>query len=182
MLLALASAVFFGSEPLGTSDHILLSQIWDFPFRRLLRLAGSQWRYWTPPPHGLLSTCQLNCLQDNSSARTTSKTSFFYCCVRVRSDGNVFTKQLLRNGWLFILLLHSNGCTRCLFRGLYLATDLYVTILCCTLSIVLGISKVREPEHVRSSGNSSREMYYPGWHSPWFASVLPDKCRDFNLN
>jgi hypothetical protein len=33
-------------------DHILLSQIWDFPFRRLLRLAGSQWRYSIPPPHG----------------------------------------------------------------------------------------------------------------------------------
>jgi hypothetical protein len=26
--------------------------IWDFPFRRLLRLAGSRWRYSTPPPHG----------------------------------------------------------------------------------------------------------------------------------
>jgi hypothetical protein len=34
------------------SNHILLSQIWDFPFRRLLRLAGSRWRYSTPPPHG----------------------------------------------------------------------------------------------------------------------------------
>jgi hypothetical protein len=30
--------------------RILLSQIWDFPFRRLLRLAGSRWRYSTPPP------------------------------------------------------------------------------------------------------------------------------------
>jgi hypothetical protein len=52
MLLALASAVFLGSESLGTRNHILLSQIWDFPFRRLLRLAGSRWRYSTPPPHG----------------------------------------------------------------------------------------------------------------------------------
>jgi hypothetical protein len=32
MLLALARAVFLGSESLGTRDHILLSQIWDFPF------------------------------------------------------------------------------------------------------------------------------------------------------
>jgi hypothetical protein len=31
---------------------ILLSQIRDFPFRRLLRLVGLPWRYWTPPPHG----------------------------------------------------------------------------------------------------------------------------------
>jgi hypothetical protein len=48
MLLALASVVFLGSESLSTCDHILLSQIWDFPFRRLLRLAGSRWRYSTP--------------------------------------------------------------------------------------------------------------------------------------
>jgi hypothetical protein len=52
LLLALASAVILGSEPIGTRDLILLSQIWDFPFRRLLRLAGSLWRYSTPPPHG----------------------------------------------------------------------------------------------------------------------------------
>jgi hypothetical protein len=30
MLLALASAVFLWSESLGTRDHVLLSQIWDF--------------------------------------------------------------------------------------------------------------------------------------------------------
>jgi hypothetical protein len=34
MLLALSSAVFLGSQSLGTHDHILLSQISDFPFRR----------------------------------------------------------------------------------------------------------------------------------------------------
>jgi hypothetical protein len=54
MLLALASAVFLGSESLGTCDHILLFQIWDFPFLRPLRLAGSRWRHSTPPPHGCL--------------------------------------------------------------------------------------------------------------------------------
>jgi hypothetical protein len=53
MLLVLASAVFLGSDFLGTRDRILLYQILDFPFRRLLRLAGSRWRYSTPPPHGL---------------------------------------------------------------------------------------------------------------------------------
>jgi hypothetical protein len=31
LLLVLASAVILGSESLGTRDHILLSQIWDFP-------------------------------------------------------------------------------------------------------------------------------------------------------
>jgi hypothetical protein len=48
----LASAVILGSESRGTRDHILLRQIRDFPFRRLLRLAGLQWKYSTPPPQG----------------------------------------------------------------------------------------------------------------------------------
>jgi hypothetical protein len=50
--LTLTSAVIFGSESRTTRGHILLSQIRDFPFRRLLRLEGSRWRYSTPPPHG----------------------------------------------------------------------------------------------------------------------------------
>jgi hypothetical protein len=49
LLLALASAVIFGSEYCRTRGHILLSQIRDFPFCRLLRLTGSRWRYSTPP-------------------------------------------------------------------------------------------------------------------------------------
>jgi hypothetical protein len=36
MLLALASAVILASESPGNRDHILLSQIRGFPFRRLL--------------------------------------------------------------------------------------------------------------------------------------------------
>jgi hypothetical protein len=52
LLLALASAFILGSESRGTRDHILLSQIRDFPFCRLLGLAGLRWRYSTPPPHG----------------------------------------------------------------------------------------------------------------------------------
>jgi hypothetical protein len=55
LLLALASAVFFGSDSRGTPDRILLSQIRDFPFCRLLRLAGLRWWYSTPPPHGTFS-------------------------------------------------------------------------------------------------------------------------------
>jgi hypothetical protein len=62
MLLALASVVFLGSESLWTRNHILLSQIWDFPFRRLLRLAGSRWRYSTPPPHRVPFNARMNCL------------------------------------------------------------------------------------------------------------------------
>jgi hypothetical protein len=59
LLLALASEVILESEPLGTHDHILLSQVRDFPFRRLLRLAGSRWGYSTPPPHGFVSVSYL---------------------------------------------------------------------------------------------------------------------------
>jgi hypothetical protein len=55
MLLDLASVFFLGSESLGARDHISLSQIGDFPFRHLLQLAGSRWRYSTPPPHRFLS-------------------------------------------------------------------------------------------------------------------------------
>jgi hypothetical protein len=44
------------SESRGTRDNILLSQIRDFPFCRLLRLAGLRWRYWTRPPHGTEKT------------------------------------------------------------------------------------------------------------------------------
>jgi hypothetical protein len=57
LLLALARAVIFGSESRRTRGHILLSQIRDFPFRRFLRLAGSRWRYSTPPPHGCNGYC-----------------------------------------------------------------------------------------------------------------------------
>jgi hypothetical protein len=55
LLLALVSAVTFGSESRGTRDHILLHQIRDFPFRRLLRLAGLRWGYSTPPQHERVS-------------------------------------------------------------------------------------------------------------------------------
>jgi hypothetical protein len=45
LLLALTNADILGSESLGTRDHILLSQIWDFPFRHLLWLAGLLTKY-----------------------------------------------------------------------------------------------------------------------------------------
>jgi hypothetical protein len=67
------------------------------------------------PP--MQSSAELNCpsyFLYNSLARTTSKTLFF-CCMRVSLCGNVFTKPSLRNGHLFIRLLHSNGCIHCLF-------------------------------------------------------------------
>jgi hypothetical protein len=59
MLLGLPNVVFLESESLGTRDRILLSQIWDFPYCRLLRLAGSRWRYSTPLPHGSLVAARM---------------------------------------------------------------------------------------------------------------------------
>jgi hypothetical protein len=63
MPLTLASVVFLGSESLGTRDHILLSQISDFPFRRYLRLAGSRWRYrdYTLPSDIMVNKCRAIC-------------------------------------------------------------------------------------------------------------------------
>jgi hypothetical protein len=55
LLLVLASAAILGSESVGTRNHILCLKIQDFPFRRLLRLAGLRWRYPTLPPHGIVS-------------------------------------------------------------------------------------------------------------------------------
>jgi hypothetical protein len=52
---------FSSPSPVGLGDHILLSQIRDFLFRYLLRLAGLRWRYSNPPPHRVSHTC---CLPD----------------------------------------------------------------------------------------------------------------------
>jgi hypothetical protein len=82
MLLALASAVFLRSESQWTGDHILLSQIWDFPFCFLLRLAGSRWRYSTPPPHGytaLLSQSQSHIATDGQPVIKSSWPDIYYC-------------------------------------------------------------------------------------------------------
>jgi hypothetical protein len=104
MLLALASAIFLWSESLGTRDHILLSQIWDFPFRRLLRLAGSRWRYSIPPPHGGLNwTTSPSYI---APARTAQKRLCHYC-VFSRCRRNVSTDPLLGNGCCTVACLYS---------------------------------------------------------------------------
>jgi hypothetical protein len=61
LLLALVSAVILWSESRGTRDQILLSQIRDFLFRRLLRLAGLRWRYSNPPPRGIPRSSLCGC-------------------------------------------------------------------------------------------------------------------------
>jgi hypothetical protein len=72
LLMALASADIFGSDSHGTRDHNLLSQIPDFPFRRLLRL--TEWIKYlssfcnpgrtgerTPPPTFRAFVCFILC-------------------------------------------------------------------------------------------------------------------------
>jgi hypothetical protein len=76
MVLVLASAVFLGSESLGTHDHILHSQIWDLPFRRPIRLAGSRWRYSTPPPHGFTQASKSHCGWRSVSQSVSQSLSF----------------------------------------------------------------------------------------------------------
>jgi hypothetical protein len=69
----LARAVIVGSESHGTRDHILLSQIRDFPFRFLTRRAGLRWKYSSSLPHGLLNTFY-TCPAYKTSARTAQET------------------------------------------------------------------------------------------------------------
>jgi hypothetical protein len=90
MLLALANVVFVWSVPLGTCDHILLSQIWDFPFRRLLRLRVSRWRYSTPPPHVWRHYVPVNMLTMSGNRSTIAHYTHFKILLQRQS--------LLRNG------------------------------------------------------------------------------------
>jgi hypothetical protein len=89
LLLALASVIILGSGSRGTRDHILLPQMWDFPFRRLLRLTGLRWRYSTPPPHG--SYPPSTPLHEPSKKHRFQQ--YLYWCY----SGNEFSKPLLRN-------------------------------------------------------------------------------------
>jgi hypothetical protein len=109
MLVALASVVFLESGSSGTRDHIFLSQIWDFPFHRHLRLAGSRWRYSNPPPHG----CSLKSESESESELiydwrfTTNKFVLAPCPLRFMAR---FFSQLNTYG-------HSPYITSSLTRG-----------------------------------------------------------------
>jgi hypothetical protein len=117
LLLALASAVNFGSESRRTCGHILLSQTRDFPFRRLLRLAGLRWMYSNPASTRVsrmieLSWTELTSRRSEyrSPPRTVRVILFFRChetclpnrcpamnySVSIRCSGNEF----LASSWL----------------------------------------------------------------------------------
>jgi hypothetical protein len=91
-----ASAVILGSESSGTRDHILLSQIRDFPFRRLLRLAGLRWRY---SPH----------LQTGEPLSLSSKSKSKLCYDR-RSAGQSVLEQSTHLGLTTRSGLLSDSC------------------------------------------------------------------------
>jgi hypothetical protein len=97
---------FSGPSPLGLAT-VFYCLIWNFPFRRLLRLAGLRWRYSTPPPHAFLTEySQLNpSLNQFSPNRKHLFQQYLYCCV--------FIDPLLINGFLYC-------CVRVLFRGKFL--------------------------------------------------------------
>jgi hypothetical protein len=88
LLLVLASTIMFGPESRGTTAPILLSQIRDFPFRRLLRLAGLRWRYSASPPNCLNSSLGRGRV-DNTAPHCSSFFAVATC---------LFAKPLLRNG------------------------------------------------------------------------------------
>jgi hypothetical protein len=104
LLLALASAVILGSASLGTRDHIILSQIRDFPFRGLLRIAGLRWRYSSPPPHGMPLNLSLNSILRSSlynlGVDLQKTPSLNNSSIVGRCRWNVFTDQLPSNGRL----------------------------------------------------------------------------------
>jgi hypothetical protein len=108
------------SDPRVPWDNILLSRIWDFPFRRLLRLARSRWRYSTPPPHGP-HYIAYNKIWDSTTspryiapARPYRKRLFHYCVFSSCQGNNVLTK-----------LFPSNGCCTI---ACYLPKGLHVTV------------------------------------------------------
>jgi hypothetical protein len=72
VLIALPAQSFSGPNPLGLVT-IFYCLRFETSFRRLLRLAGSTWRCYTPPPHGVFILCHWTLIY-NHFARTTQKT------------------------------------------------------------------------------------------------------------
>jgi hypothetical protein len=119
MMLVVASVVLLGSESLGTRYCLLLSQIWDFHFRRLLRLAGSRWRDSNPE--------KLVCVISPQHWR--HRKYLFHYCVFPRCRRNDLSTELLP----------SNGCRSvACWHSCYLAMGLHITVgihmQCCALS------------------------------------------------
>jgi hypothetical protein len=96
LLLVLASAVIFRFESRGTRGHILLPQIWDFPFRRLLWLSESRWRYSTPPPKSKSKSKSKLCYDRRSAGQ--------YVLEQCTHLGLTTRSWLLSDSWGFVNL------------------------------------------------------------------------------
>jgi hypothetical protein len=131
LLLTLASAVILRSESRGTHDHILLSQIWDYP-----NLEGQDplfishrnnvgWLY----PQALVSLFVASYDSQDCGGGIRPR---LYTLIRSRHGSHrkhrfycyspTIPQPLHRNGCLFIRPLRSNGCflpSHCLATGLY---------------------------------------------------------------
>jgi hypothetical protein len=64
---------FSGPSPMGHATIFYCLKIWDFPFRRHLRLAWSRWMYSTPPSHGLTVQLKKIYTQNQSDITTDSQ-------------------------------------------------------------------------------------------------------------
>jgi hypothetical protein len=157
LLLALASTVILGSKSRGTRNHILLSQIWDFPFRHLLRLAGLQWRYSTPPPHG--------------SHSYESIMSFMTWCDRRQNTMSYSSSVILQ------FCCHGNSLLReqCLPSSC-LATDVFAVLLwlrtsgfqaSCQSTVLLRKLELNLMKSSRSKINSHTIMTKPTMKQHW---------------
>jgi hypothetical protein len=101
MLLAPASAVFLGFESLGTGDHILLSQIWDFLF---VASCDSEGHGGGIRPH-LHTGSSLNSLLHGPHRRQHPE-HLIVLCYSSYCHGNAFVNILCRgNKWSYSLLL-----------------------------------------------------------------------------
>jgi hypothetical protein len=103
LLLDLVSAFILGCESHGTRDHILLSQIRDFPFYRLLRLVGLRWRYSILPPHGKTSN-------ESQSQSYVKRTVSRPVCLEKKHTSEAYyqifiTLRQLRVSWYEVLSL-----------------------------------------------------------------------------
>jgi hypothetical protein len=121
LLLGLASAVILRSESRGTHDHILLSQIRDFPFRRLLLLGGVRprlhTRYIHTHAHTHLGTnpptflsLQIEGLHRHGPYSKHCVIQLLYCCVHIRCLDDVFIEPLRSDDRLFWLLMNFRRC------------------------------------------------------------------------
>jgi hypothetical protein len=171
MLLGLARVFFVGSESLGTRDHILLSQIWVFPFRRLLRLAGSRWRYSNPPPHGSLLSIRYNNITTIQSVSATKPNRFitFTETVAVYCENHMEHKYGL---WVKYWNFKAGGTYS--NHWTYRIRMIRQSYTCNRLPRPRGLWEVEAPIFSRQSANRWWWGCQPSCRPPFTPRTIPD--------